>query len=325
MKRLLYAALFLTLSLLLLIGCDPLGQSDETTTAATTAPVTTTAPVATTAPVTTATPVEEFLYKKNTDNTITIQAYFGTGSDIVIPAEIEGMPVSEIDNSAFVYPWCEVTLASVVLPNTLRKIGDKAFEGAAITEIELPPSLTHIGSRAFAECRDLTHITIPSDCLDDTGSEAFCNSGLESVTLAEGVTQIPSSAFANTRIREVILPSTVRLIKWQAFACCRELETVVLNEGLLEIADNAFYDTALRELTVPSSVERLSKYTFVESNNLRSLYFLGNAPDGFLDKEDFFATVYPDYVPPFTVYYYEGAEGFTAPTWYGIPSVEIPR
>ena len=318
MKRFLFFSLLLTLSMLLLVSCGGVSDAGTTvpqTSATTTAAITTTTPITTTA--------SEFLYKKNDDGGIRIQGYLGNQSTIVIPAEIEGLPVVEIGNAAFTSSWCKASVVSVILPNTLKTIDDNAFEGSAISEINLPNTLTHIGSRAFADCKGLTYITISSDCLDDASHEAFCDSGLENVVLAEGVTEIPASAFVNTKLREITIPQTVTSINFQAFAGCESLQTVVLNEGLQSIADMAFYGTALQELSIPASVNRLSKYAFMKSNLLHSLRFLGDAPDGFLDKESFYSVIYPDYVPTFVIYFYEGAEGFTAPEWNGIPSMKV--
>ncbi len=48
-----------------------------------------------------------------------------------------------------------------VLPTSLRAIEAEAFEGAAFSFVKLPVGTASIGSRAFANCSNLTHIYIP--------------------------------------------------------------------------------------------------------------------------------------------------------------------
>ena len=116
------------------------------------------------------------------------------GTDVVIPSEINGKKVVGIANYAFtsrgVTPTnisntkkvsasylynseneSEVTpllainiglgITSVVIPNTVKSIGDYAFFGNKLTEVTIPSSVTSIGIEAFAN-NQLTKIIFPS-------------------------------------------------------------------------------------------------------------------------------------------------------------------
>src|SRR5690242_2749344 len=68
---------------------------------------------------------------------ITITGYFtAAGLDVVIPASIDGYPVTSI--------------------------GDGAFQGSSLTSVTIPNSVTNIGDNAFSECTGLTSVTIPN-------------------------------------------------------------------------------------------------------------------------------------------------------------------
>ena len=57
---------------------------------------------------------------------VTITGYTGKDRDVVIPDEIEGLPVTRIGSYAFQY--CALGLTSITLPNSITTIGDRAFQ-----------------------------------------------------------------------------------------------------------------------------------------------------------------------------------------------------
>ena len=93
------------------------------------------------------------------------------GSNFETAVELEGVVVpegvTEIKDSAF---YLNDKLKTVVLPSTLEKIGESAFEGCLLLEsIELPDGLTEIEESAFSSCDSLKMVTIPStvECIGD--------------------------------------------------------------------------------------------------------------------------------------------------------------
>lgn len=100
-------------------------------------------------------------------------------------------------------------LEKVILPDGIEKLGFRCFANCEkLTTIYFPNSLTEIGERAFLNCKSLTTITIPST-IKTIGINAFDNSGLENITLNEGLEQILSDAFINTKITSIKIPESV--------------------------------------------------------------------------------------------------------------------
>lgn len=78
---------------------------------------------------------------------------------LVIPGQVEGVPVREIDRGAFAG---NTSLKTVTVGQGVRSIGVSAFEGCtSLTEVILPGSLTFIERDAFRDCGSLREITMP--------------------------------------------------------------------------------------------------------------------------------------------------------------------
>jgi len=151
--------------------------------------------------------------------------YTGNESNVVIPSLYQGLPVTSIGNSAFVY--C-ASLTSVTIPDSVTSIGNSAFWSCdRLTSIEIPDSVTSIGSDAFWGCDSLTSIEIP-DSVTSIGNRAFVNcAGLTSVTIGDNVTSIGSSAFYGcTGLTSVTIPDSVTSIESYAFFDCNNLTSV---------------------------------------------------------------------------------------------------
>lgn len=93
----------------------------------------------------------------------------------LVELDISGMAVTSIPSSAFSNKW---GLEKIVLPKKLEAIGNSAFNGTGIKEIELPESLTTLDSHAFANCTSLVGIKIP-DKITKISSGSFSGLYLE--------------------------------------------------------------------------------------------------------------------------------------------------
>ena len=153
-----------------------------------------------------------------------------------------------------------------------------AFANAQLTELILPNSLKEIGPGAFF-ASNIKTLTIPSS-VRKIDEAAFYNSELTQLVLNEGIEEILGDqlhkidgiqtdktyygAFANAKIRELILPKTLKTIGKGAFEQA-ELKSLTLNQGLEKIDDFAFYTASLTELEIPSSVKDIGGGSFYNS------------------------------------------------------------
>ena len=304
-----YLAVLLSLLLLFsLVACQTREGADESSGSVGTAE---TSDAVTTDEVIEESPAEDFYCTENEDGTLTVR-YKGNNAHVVVPSAIDGKTVTAIGDKGFHYK--ADILQTVVLPDTLTKIGAGAFlECEKLTEINLPKSLTSIGTQAFSRCASLKHVDIPAHAFDNGDcSEAFAHSGLETVTLAEGIQAIPASCFHGTAIREITLPSSIRILGFMSFAQTSELTTVTLNQGLEEILSYAFRESSFSEILIPASVTGLEETAFFYSKTLQIVYFEGNATTNYFSPLENAVKH-----RTFTIYYHEGAEGFASPEWNG--------
>ena len=99
-----------------------------------------------------------------------------------------------------------------------------------VTRVNLPNGMTHIGATAFADCSNLTSISIPSSVVS-IGEAAFAWSGLQTLTLPEGVQNIYNMAFANcghlTKFIYRGTPNELGNATTPMFLGCNQLDTII--------------------------------------------------------------------------------------------------
>lgn len=111
-----------------------------------------------------------------------------------------------------------VGLNVVSLPETLQRIGERAFCGSGLQRVKIPGNVKEIGPTAFCTCRDL-----------------------QEVIINDGVERISRETFRGcASLRSISLPGTLRYIGSMAFEGCRALERIDLPDSLEFVAEDAF-------------------------------------------------------------------------------------
>ena len=90
-----------------------------------------------------------------------------SSSEIVIPSKYNEYIVTEVygDENGGGFAFC-TNLSNIVLPNTIKLIGKKAFYGCTnLTNIRIPNSVTTIEEYAFYDCKNLKYCDIPSSVI----------------------------------------------------------------------------------------------------------------------------------------------------------------
>ena len=200
---------------------------------------------------------EGLLYRLNDDGEGYTVVGMGECKDtnLVIPREYKGLPVTSIGASAFEYSGYYPTygsIKSVVLPDTVVSIQTEAFYKQGITDI-VWGGVVEIGASAFYQCGRLTNLKLTNN-IKTIGESAFKNcSGLKEVTLSDGVVTICESAFEG----------------------CSKLQTLTFGRNVETVGQNAFYNcTDLSEVRTPD-IESWCKIDFEKD----SVHRYGNHPN----------------------------------------------
>ena len=166
--------------------------------------------------------------------------------------------VTEIPDNAFLGDNERCTnLTSVQIPETVERIGMRAFAGTGLTSIEIPDSVTEIGQQAFATCNALAACKLPNS-----------------------LTSVPQELFQQcSALTGITIPDSVTKIETGAFSGCTALTDVVLSQNLTEIERNAFFNcSALTAVTIPDKVGKIGGHAFYHCSKLAAVVMKGSQP-----------------------------------------------
>ena len=163
-----------------------------------------------------------FEYKTLSDGTISLTKFNdpGVGVTFSIPSEIDGKKVTAIGSECFQ----GAKLTTLELPDSITAIEHRAFYNCALlSSVKLPARLESIGGNSFGNCKVLTSITIPKTLTkagSDWGDGPFNGcTALKDVTLEAGLKTIPSYLFQTCPgITEINIPNSVTTIENSAFS-----------------------------------------------------------------------------------------------------------
>lgn len=199
------------------------------------------------------------------DGTVEIRGYYGSATELEIPAEIDGYRVTQIADEAFKD---EGSLTSVVIPEGVTYIGDEAFNGCDdLTSVVIPDSITHIGTNPFMRCFQLKEIIVSDHhptlrlmdgvLFEKASMRLVCYPvGLpaEHYTIPLGTRSVDGCAFWGTSLKSIEIAETVKSIGNFTFCDADSLTCIEIPNGLKEIGENPFRDCdSLTEIKVSRS------------------------------------------------------------------------
>ena len=196
--------------------------------------------------------VDGVLYSKDHTSLVVYPAGKGSGTTYTVLDE-----TTRIESGAF----NSAPLKGVVLPSSLRSIGDWAFSGSYLESLVLPKAFETFGECAFSGMPSLARVDLGGT--KTIGEQAFLAShALQEVDFRADLgrlTTISAYAFAETGLVSAVLPDSVTSLGDGAFTRSTELKEVHLGSGLTEVGARVFTGTtALASLSVDPSNPVLS-------------------------------------------------------------------
>ena len=146
------------------------------------------------------------------------------------------------------------------------------------TELEV----TYRGSSSYSQYNEYSgEVVIPESVtyngttypVTGIGLSAFAESDVSSVTIPSTVTEIVNGAFQNcAKLTRVDIPNSVTTLKSGAFFNCSQLESVTIGSGVTTISQYAFaYCPKLKEITIPNTVTTIENDAFYQCTGLASV------------------------------------------------------
>ena len=239
-----------------------------------------------------------------------------TGRPVVILSAISGFSSVEIDG---------VKIEPIVSSYTFTTAGEHSIKYTFVDETKVSPF-------AFAQCNDITSITIP-DNITSIGNAAFAgSSGLTSITIPDNITSISAYAFSNcvslvkvnlpselthfedgvfgycTSLTSITIPNGITQIPYYAFQHCESLTNIIIPDNIITIIDTAFLECKrLLTLTIGSGITSIGGGAFYNCSGLTNITILATTPPT-LGSQSFDNTNNcPIYVPSESVEAYKSA------------------
>lgn len=184
---------------------------------------------------------------------------------------IKGIYSNPIYYAKHIYDTNNQEITDMVIPEDVTSIGDYAFcrcEG--LKSVTFHDNVTYLGSDAFKDCSGLTKVELPMNLKRvEGGAFSKCNN-LATVTIPEGMEEIGFWAFAQSGLKTLTLPSTIRDLS-QSFVECEQLETLTLTDGITNLGGSFYGCTALTEVRIPGSVKKMSYQDFTSDTSLKTV------------------------------------------------------
>lgn len=136
-------------------------------------------------------------------------------------------------------------LDAIEIPSSITKIGHDAFLSSELRSVTFHEGLEIIDINAFNNTK-LTTVDIPST-VTDIGTGTFNNcSYLESAVIRGQITYFANQIFQNCiNLVDVTLPSTLHTIDQSVFSGCKKLESIVLPASLTSMKAAVFRDCTM--------------------------------------------------------------------------------
>lgn len=204
-------------------------------------------------------------YEKYSDHVEIFQLDYGS-SEITIPAQIEGLPVTSVNGFCDYNPvggayYYNHALQKLTIPETVTKLGITGCNELETILVDANnPAFTAVdGNLLFS--KDMTVLYHYPACRGET-----------SFTVPDSVTAIGGGAFAGCKdLQEIVLPEGLRSIGRAAFMECTSLTDITLPEGLTELGDAFIRCYKLPYLELPKSVTDLSDFSMFFCESLKTL------------------------------------------------------
>ena len=160
-----------------------------------------------------------------------------------------------------------------IVPEGTTEIQDYEFERWSIVMATIPEGVVRIGMGAFADCRYLAFVDLPST-LREIGTAAFSNTGIAYIEMPAGLLTIGAGAFEDcTQMVAINIKEGVTSIGGYAFHNCYLLGNTTLPSTLTSLGYASAFEncTSITKMNVPGGVTWINSSTFAGCTALKTV------------------------------------------------------
>ncbi len=172
----------------------------------------------------------------------------------------------------------DTSLTEVKWNDKLTFIGDTAFYGTAFTSLDIPESVTKIGSTAFANIKLDCDELVLGGSLKQIGASAFLNAGhikklsVKSNSLDVDIIGAVHSPFTNTTIDSLYIADNVTKLPPYLLSRVNGMTSVTLGGGLTSVSEMLFVDnTVIEEVILNENITSIEGYAFKGCSALKQV------------------------------------------------------
>lgn len=111
----------------------------------------------------------------------------------------------------------------------------------------------------------------------NTSTEIIIPATITYEGLVYNVTEVKGYAFQNSKVNQIVVPGTIKVIGEYAFNSAY-IKKVSLQDGTTTIGHWAFYNSRITEITIPKTVNEFGPAVFLSCDMLRTIRYLSPTP-----------------------------------------------
>jgi hypothetical protein len=215
----------------------------------------------------------DYYYELMPNNSVKIDLYAGSDTELVLPDIIDGKKVSTLGTKMFFNSNIRDSITKVVVPEGVTDIDGAAFFGcSSLTNISLPSTLQEIRYGAFYNCAALSNITIPAS-LTKIGAGAFKGTKWLSERINENPIVVVNGVLIDGSqcTGDVMIPDNVTTIANAAIPSSDNISSVTVPKSVSNLGNLGFggefvlSDSGEMTASVRTALDNFSIYCYKDS------------------------------------------------------------
>lgn len=215
----------------------------------------------------------DYYYELMPDNSVKIDLYAGSDTELVLPDNIDGKKVSTLGTKMFFNSNIRDSITKVVVPEGVTDIDGAAFFGcSSLNEVSLPSTLQEIRYGAFYNCAALSNITIPAS-LTKIGAGAFKRTKWLSERINENPIVVVNGVLIDGSqcTGDVVIPDNVTTIANAAIPSSDNISSVTVPKSVSNLGNLGFggefvlSDSGEMTASVRTALDNFTIYCYKDS------------------------------------------------------------